>query len=83
MVSATAISLYGDRRLLMYHDHFVMYANIKSLCSTSETNITLPINYISVKILKFQVRRIKIYWFFFLEKTSFYYKKILIKNGNE
>ena len=61
MISATVISLYGDRWLLMYHDHFVMYANVKSLCSTSETNLTLPINYISVKNFKFQVRRIKIY----------------------
>ena len=75
MVSATAVSLYGDRRLLLHPDQFVMYANSKSLCSTSETNITLPINYISVKILKFQVRRIKIYWFFFFGKNIFYYKK--------
>lgn len=52
-----------------------MYANIKSLCSTSETNITLPINYISVKILKVQVRRIKIYWFFFWKKHLFIIKK--------
>ena len=78
MVSTTAVSLYGDRWLLTYDDHFVMYANVKSPCSTSETNITLPINYISVKILKFQVRRIKIYCFFFWKKHLF-----IIKNTDK
>lgn len=38
-------------------------------------HITLPINYISVKILKVQVRRIKIYWFFFWKKHLFIIKK--------
>lgn len=33
--------------LTTYCDHFVMYAYIKSLCDTSETNIILYLNYIS------------------------------------
>ena len=30
-------------------DHFAIYANIKSLCCTPETNIMLYVNYISFK----------------------------------
>ena len=30
-------------------DHFVTYANVKSLCSTPETNIILYVNHISIK----------------------------------
>lgn len=32
--------------------HFSIYTNIKSLCSISETNIMLPVNYISIIFLK-------------------------------
>ena len=30
-------------------DHFTIYTNIKSLCCTSEANIMLYVNYISIK----------------------------------
>ena len=30
-------------------DHFTIYANIKSLCSTPETNKIVYVNYISIK----------------------------------
>lgn len=33
-------------------NHFSIYTNIKSLCSISETNIILPVNYISIIFLK-------------------------------
>ena len=33
-------------------DEFVMYINVKSLCCTSETNIILYVNYISINNLK-------------------------------
>lgn len=34
----------------IYHtDHFIIYAKVKSLCITCETNITLYIKYISIK----------------------------------
>ena len=43
------ITLYGGRWLLDYcGDHFIMQANVKSLCRTPETNIILY-NCISVK----------------------------------
>ena len=43
------ITLYGDRWLLDYRgDHFIMHANVKSLCRTPETNIILY-NCISIK----------------------------------
>ena len=34
-----------------YHggDHFIMYPNVKSWCNTSETNIILYTNYISIR----------------------------------
>lgn len=31
-------------------DHFIMYADIKALCSTLEAHIILCINYISIKM---------------------------------
>ena len=36
--------LTGNNRTY-YGDHFTIYTNIKSLCCTPETNITLYINY--------------------------------------
>ena len=30
-------------------DHFIVYANVKSLCSTLETSIILYLKYISMK----------------------------------
>ena len=33
-------------------DHFVMYKNIKSLCSIPETNIIMYVDYTSVKNVK-------------------------------
>ena len=32
-------------------NHFIMYANVKSLCSTPETSIILYINYISITVI--------------------------------
>ena len=40
-----------------YHDHFVMYKNIKSLCCTPESNIVLWVNYASIK------KRKKKHWY--------------------
>ena len=34
-------------------DHFIIYTNIKSLCYTPEANITLYVNYISIKKKEF------------------------------
>lgn len=31
-----------------YCDHFIMYANVKSFCSSPENNKILNINYISI-----------------------------------
>lgn len=31
-------------------DHFVMYLNVESLCYIPETNMTLYVNYTSIKI---------------------------------
>ena len=45
------LSLCGDRLLLdLLHDHFIMYAKVKSLCSIPKTNITQYINHISIKV---------------------------------
>ena len=44
MVINVVITVYGDR--------FVMYANVKSFCSSPENNKILNINYISI-FLKF------------------------------
>ena len=47
MVNKTVITLYRDSgitRLIVWS--LVMYADIKSLCSTPETNIILCVNYI-------------------------------------
>ena len=35
-----------------HRDHFIMYANIKSLCRIPESNIILHIHSISIKIIK-------------------------------
>lgn len=43
MVINTVVTLHGDRWLLDLLD-----VNVKSLCSISETNIILHINYISM-----------------------------------
>ena len=51
MVNNMVITLYGDRWLPdLTHggDHFTVYANIKSLCSTLEINIILYFNYILI-----------------------------------
>lgn len=44
-------------------EHFTIYANIESLCCTSETNVILYINYIS-----------GLFCFFFFRKLSFQVK---------
>ena len=52
MVSNIVITLYGGEWLLHYAgDHFIIYASIKSSCSTPKTNIILYFNYILIKIL--------------------------------
>ena len=49
MVNNIVITLYATHGSWTYHsDHFIMYANVTSLCSTHETNITLYVNYISI-----------------------------------
>ena len=30
---------------LTYHDYFIIYANVKSICSAPETNIIVYVNY--------------------------------------
>ena len=41
------------RQMVTRHrDHFIMYANIKSLCRIPESNIILHIHSISIKIIK-------------------------------
>lgn len=55
----TFIVTYGNQ---IYHGyHFIMYANVRSLCSTPETNIIFYINYISLKKKK-NKRRTQIHW---------------------
>ena len=51
-------TLYGDRWLPdLTHggDHFTMYANIKSLCSTPETDIKLYVKYVPIRKNKWYV----------------------------
>ena len=56
MVHNIAISWYSDRCIFYYSgDHFIIYANIKLLHSTPDTNIILYINYISVKNCTFAI----------------------------
>ena len=38
-----------NKHVKRYSNHFILYANVKQLCSTPETNITLYTNYISIK----------------------------------
>lgn len=50
MVNNIVISFYGDRWLLnLCGDHFTMYTNAKSLCSTLEPDLELCVNYISIR----------------------------------
>ena len=39
----------SDYCYIYWSDHFVMYINVQSLCSTLETTFVLYINYISTK----------------------------------
>ena len=51
MVNHVVIALYGDTRLLDLLDgHFITYANIKSLCSSPETNRIVYVNYFFLSI---------------------------------
>ena len=39
-------------------NHFAMSTNIKSLCCIPKTNITLYVNYTSIKIVKIKKKKI-------------------------
>ena len=43
------IYMYIHSGILLSHYHFVMYVNVKSLCSIPETNTILYFNYILIK----------------------------------
>ena len=49
MVNNIVITLYGTYSYKTFHGyHFIMYAHVKSLCSTPETNIIFYVNCISI-----------------------------------
>lgn len=51
MVNHVVIALYGDTQLLDLLDgHFITYVNIKSLCSSPETNRIVYVNYFFLSI---------------------------------
>ena len=54
-VDNIVITVYGDRSLTRHHDHFLMYANIKSLCRIPESNIMLHTHSILIKIIKLTI----------------------------
>ena len=53
-------------------DHFAIYSNIESLCSTPETNTVLYVNYTSIE-KKFQITEELV----LLPKSQVYYKLFL------
>ena len=48
-IQAHYIYMYIHSGILLSHYHFVMYVNVKSLCSIPETNTILYFNYILLK----------------------------------
>ena len=56
IVNNTVITLNDDNGNQTWsNDHLIMYTNIELLCCTPETNITLYVNYSSIKYIHSRV----------------------------
>ena len=49
IVNETVIMWFGDSDYTYHSEHQVMHRNVELVCCTPETNITLHVNYTSIK----------------------------------